>query len=200
MLPREAGLARLLDEGALVVAKSGRVIELGGLARIDGDANVDRLSGVTNSYILPRELRIVGKMRFPAGLHGAHATHFILGKGVPMPEGDPGHSQIDSEEDQGQQLRAPAPIAAGARLRRRRLLVSVLGGPARILGSRRGSALWGKADAVTSDPAGIASHRRVVRRARIVRYIPGMGRMELFVYAAVFAVIVWIVGLVPRMC
>ena len=30
----------------------------------------------------------------------------------------------------------------------------------------------------------------------IVRYIPGMGRMEIFVYAAVFAVIVWIVGLV----
>jgi hypothetical protein len=30
----------------------------------------------------------------------------------------------------------------------------------------------------------------------VVRYIPGMGRMELFVYAVVFAVIVWIVGLV----
>ncbi len=30
----------------------------------------------------------------------------------------------------------------------------------------------------------------------IVRYIPGMGRMEIFVYAAVFAVIVWVVGLV----
>jgi hypothetical protein len=30
----------------------------------------------------------------------------------------------------------------------------------------------------------------------IVRYIPGMGRMEIFVYAVVFAVIVWVVGLV----
>ena len=30
----------------------------------------------------------------------------------------------------------------------------------------------------------------------VVRYIPGMGRMELFVYAVVFAVIVWMVGLV----
>ena len=29
-----------------------------------------------------------------------------------------------------------------------------------------------------------------------MRYIPGMGRLEIFVYAAVFAVIVWIVGLV----
>ena len=29
-----------------------------------------------------------------------------------------------------------------------------------------------------------------------MRYIPGMGRLQLFVYAAVFAVLVWIVGLV----
>ena len=30
----------------------------------------------------------------------------------------------------------------------------------------------------------------------IVRSIPGMGRLELFVYAAVFAVLVWLVGVV----
>jgi hypothetical protein len=30
----------------------------------------------------------------------------------------------------------------------------------------------------------------------IVRYIPGLGGLQLFVYAAVFAVLVWIVGLV----
>src|SRR4026209_257359 len=30
----------------------------------------------------------------------------------------------------------------------------------------------------------------------IVRYIPGMGRLELFVYAAAFAVVVWLVGVV----
>jgi hypothetical protein len=30
----------------------------------------------------------------------------------------------------------------------------------------------------------------------IVRYIPGLGRFQLFVYAAVFAVLVWVVGLV----
>jgi EamA domain-containing membrane protein RarD len=30
----------------------------------------------------------------------------------------------------------------------------------------------------------------------VVRYIPGIGRMEIFVYAAVFAVLVWVVGLV----
>ena len=30
----------------------------------------------------------------------------------------------------------------------------------------------------------------------IVRYIPGLGRMQLFMFAVVFAVVVWIVGLV----
>jgi hypothetical protein len=30
----------------------------------------------------------------------------------------------------------------------------------------------------------------------IVRYIPGLSRLELFVYAAVFAVLVWLVGLI----
>jgi hypothetical protein len=30
----------------------------------------------------------------------------------------------------------------------------------------------------------------------IVRYIPGLGGLQLFVYAAVFAVLVWVVGLV----
>src|SRR5262245_66520768 len=30
----------------------------------------------------------------------------------------------------------------------------------------------------------------------IVRYIPGLGRLELFVYAVVFAVLVWLVGVI----
>jgi len=36
--------------------------------------------------------------RFPAGLHGAHLVRFVLGTGVPMPDGDPGHSCVYSEE------------------------------------------------------------------------------------------------------
>jgi hypothetical protein len=36
--------------------------------------------------------------RFPAGLYGAHAVTFILGAGVPLPAGDPGHSCVISEE------------------------------------------------------------------------------------------------------
>lgn len=36
--------------------------------------------------------------RFPAGLHGAHLVRFVLATGVPMPDGDPGHSCVFSEE------------------------------------------------------------------------------------------------------
>jgi hypothetical protein len=36
--------------------------------------------------------------RFPAGLYGAHSVSFVLGRGVPMPEGHPGHSCVVSEE------------------------------------------------------------------------------------------------------
>jgi hypothetical protein len=36
--------------------------------------------------------------RFPAGLYGAHLVQFILGRGVPLPAGSPGHSCVISEE------------------------------------------------------------------------------------------------------
>jgi hypothetical protein len=36
--------------------------------------------------------------RFPAGLYGAESVSFVLGRGVPMPAGNPGHSCVISEE------------------------------------------------------------------------------------------------------
>jgi len=38
------------------------------------------------------------KIRFPAGLAGAHGVTFLLMKGVPYPDGDPGHSCVVTEE------------------------------------------------------------------------------------------------------
>ncbi|MBI3672727.1 MAG: hypothetical protein HY245_04770 [Rhizobiales bacterium] len=46
----------------------------------------------------PGKYRILGKMRYPAGLAGAHSVRFALAKGVPAPSGDPGHSCVVSEE------------------------------------------------------------------------------------------------------
>jgi hypothetical protein len=44
------------------------------------------------------EFLIKEKIRFPAELHGAHSVKFLLLRGVPLPDGSPGHSQVISEE------------------------------------------------------------------------------------------------------
>jgi hypothetical protein len=38
------------------------------------------------------------KIRFPAGLYGAHSVTFLVMKGTPYPDGDPGHSCVIKEE------------------------------------------------------------------------------------------------------
>lgn len=95
-LPQQAGLAQLVEDGALELSGSSRArvvngIEIVGEGRIVG-GNVKR------AYRVPRGYRIAKKMRFPAGLSGAHSVKFILGKGVPFPDGDPGHSRVVDEE------------------------------------------------------------------------------------------------------
>jgi len=72
VLPQEAGIKQLLQEGALTLNSSG-------------------------------EHLITRKMRYPAGLYGAHQVTFLLLRGVPEPDGDPGHSEVYSEET-GRQL------------------------------------------------------------------------------------------------
>lgn len=37
-------------------------------------------------------------MRFPAGLYGSHSVKFLVPRGIPMPEGDPGHSCVNPED------------------------------------------------------------------------------------------------------
>lgn len=104
VLPQQAGLAQLLDEGALEAVGSRRVRRFGSLT-IVGEANVEG-QRADEEFSMPGELKIVKKLRFPAGLSGGHSVAFILGKGVPMPEGSPGHSRVVSEET-GQIIAGP---------------------------------------------------------------------------------------------
>ena len=68
VFPQEAGLMQLVKAGQLEALERG-------------------------------SFRIVKPVsRFPAGLAGAHGVKFILGKGIPLPKGDPGHSSVLSEE------------------------------------------------------------------------------------------------------
>ncbi|MBI5132041.1 MAG: EF-hand domain-containing protein [Rhodopseudomonas palustris] len=52
------------------------------------------------------EFLIQRKIRYPAGLAGAHSVRFLLLKGVPQPDGDPAHSRVISEET-GQPIGKP---------------------------------------------------------------------------------------------
>ncbi len=67
VLPGEAGLLQLLADGALTVTSDGY-------------------------YLINAAIS-----HFPAGLAGAHSVRFILGKGVPLPGGKPGHSSVIDE-------------------------------------------------------------------------------------------------------
>ncbi|MEM7223390.1 MAG: hypothetical protein AAF495_10450 [Pseudomonadota bacterium] len=69
VLPQQAGLAQLLQEGSLERRKPG-------------------------VYHIVRPIA-----RFPAGLAGAHSVKFVLAEGLPMPAGSPGHSCVRSGED-----------------------------------------------------------------------------------------------------
>ena len=80
LLPQQAGLAQLVDQGALEIFRSTKAL-------------VITESEVQNTQ-LPSHLVIRKKMRYPAGLFGGHSTNFVLPPDVPEPEGNPGHSRV----------------------------------------------------------------------------------------------------------
>ncbi len=97
VLPTTAGLAQLLDAGLLRIAKTSSVFIVNGTkiftgggrdtVRVPDDVPVEVKE-------LPTAYLITGKITFPAGLHGAYSTLFLLPHGVPEPEGSPGHSKV----------------------------------------------------------------------------------------------------------
>ena len=111
VLPQEAGLTQLLEEGALEPAGWTRIRQNTGGLTFEGNARIIDWRGAEIQFdrenIVPSDYRIARKMRFPAGLFGGHKVSFILGKGVPYPDGDPGRSSVTSEET-GQPVPNPA--------------------------------------------------------------------------------------------
>jgi hypothetical protein len=104
VLSAHAGLAGLVEEGALEAIGSERLRRFGRMTVIGETAVVG--STVSGEYQLPTEFRIVKKMRFPFGLMGSPVRRYVLAKGVPMPEGSPGLAEVISEET-GKVLRGP---------------------------------------------------------------------------------------------
>ena len=96
-LPQEAGLAQLLDEGGLQIIGFTMAVMLG-RTQVIVSSGADKIvapEGVSPEVIAkPSKFLITKKIRFPAGLNGAHSVEFVLGVGVPEPDGSPGHSKI----------------------------------------------------------------------------------------------------------
>ena len=89
ILPQQAGLAQLLDDGALKPYGAMKSIEIGELQKAQ-----EQKDYIPQFLTTPSALVIQRKITFPAGLYGAHKVTFILPPGVPEPDGNPGHSDV----------------------------------------------------------------------------------------------------------
>ena len=98
-LSGEAGLEQLMREGKLRLGRSDdmRAWEetkrrASGQPAINvvgsRPANESGSTSLRNTYV------VLAPTRFPAGLYGAHSATFIVLRGVPVPEGNPGHSAV----------------------------------------------------------------------------------------------------------
>lgn len=96
-LPREAGLARLLDAGAIEMIGTSQVVRVNGLEITSGGGrdNVVVPKGKKVEVVeRPNEFLVLKKIRFPRGLTSIYPLRFQLAPGVPKPEGDPGRSCV----------------------------------------------------------------------------------------------------------
>jgi hypothetical protein len=98
-------LATWFNPGGVVAVDAGAVVppraepyvvlpEAFGLSALVATGALELRSGI----ILPTLYIARPIPRFPAGLYGSESATFILGRGVPLPPGDPGHSCVISEE------------------------------------------------------------------------------------------------------
>ncbi len=81
VLPDRAGLAELVDTGALSIAGTVRGFRING--------------GDFRPFTQPNRFRITGKLRLPAGVAGT----FVLPRQIPPPEGDLSAACVLSEQD-----------------------------------------------------------------------------------------------------
>ncbi len=97
VLPQHAGLAQLIEEGALTVTGLRRVRRSRDGATFYGETNLGG-TPLSEEYLLPSNFRIERQIRFPADLRSAADPSFTLGEGVPMPEGNMGEALVGNEE------------------------------------------------------------------------------------------------------
>ncbi|WP_435640950.1 hypothetical protein [Micavibrio aeruginosavorus] len=110
VLPKWAGMAKLAHDGAIVpesgrgsvgVRITGKGLPSVTVMGVDGVENI-QMNNTASSQIqfeTANVFKIVKSIPyFPSGLYGGYSTKFVLGKGVALPKGNPGHSTVISEE------------------------------------------------------------------------------------------------------
>ena len=132
-LEKGAGAIRFEGDISNIILRAGRSAALddlyryspGGLVGIDPASVVASLP-VRTYEVLPQQAGLVQllesgalrqnrggeyivqkPMRFPAGLHGAHSVKFLVLRGTPVPDGDPGHSCVVVEDQNSERKFAP---------------------------------------------------------------------------------------------
>jgi Ca2+-binding EF-hand superfamily protein len=124
IVQKDAGTLRFEGDTSNIILRAGRSQALddlyfyspGGLIEIDPRSVVSSLPAQTYE-VFPEQAGLVQllesgalkqnrageyvvqkKMRFPAGLAGAHSVRFLVLRGTPLPDGHPGHSCVTVED------------------------------------------------------------------------------------------------------
>jgi Ca2+-binding EF-hand superfamily protein len=124
IIEKGAGTLRLEGDTSNIILRAGRsrarddlyFYSPGGLIEIDPKSVVSSLPAETYE-VFPEQAGLVQllesgalkqnregeyvvqkKMRFPAGLAGAHSVKFLVLRGTPLPDGNPGHSCVTVED------------------------------------------------------------------------------------------------------
>lgn len=96
--PGKKGIARLIELGLLRLATAADHDAWTEKAsakyrKFSQTLRVSPLIGPQGSYV------VLGKMTFPTGLYGGNFVSFFVPPGIPVPDGDPGHSPVYFLED-----------------------------------------------------------------------------------------------------
>ncbi|MCB6177461.1 hypothetical protein LHP98_04865 [Rhodobacter sp. Har01] len=118
VLPQEAGLAQLVEQGLLTpqprgpaenmviedengrITLNGKVIFPGHGDDMIGSGGLAYTEEAPKTWVGRKQAEYVveGPITLPDGLQGSHSVIFLLPKGVEMPKGDPGHSKIRPQD------------------------------------------------------------------------------------------------------
>ena len=89
----EAGIKQLRQRGALRPARAAELERWASLVRAAQDLSEKELPAPEHKRFR-RIYTVTRHIKYPKGLHGAHAVRFLIPEGVPEPLADPGHSTV----------------------------------------------------------------------------------------------------------